>query len=123
MAARQIVLNAICETPVVVSTKAAGLIEVSPNEDVAETHTAIIARTNTNMFPGCPFNVNIAVFSKVDVYLPDHRNFGEVANLLVKIVHIKDERFLHLPGAHESINDSSVNSVQYKPTPTNWNIW
>lgn len=80
---RQVVLEAMCESSVLVSTGAAGPVAVSPNDVVAKLPALMMAKKNTDVCLGRQLYVLIANFSKVDGLL----------NAPVKTAHIKDERY------------------------------
>lgn len=67
---RQIVLKKMCETTVLVSAKAAGLIEVALHEKVANHHECMTAKGIMDTYPGRPFYITIANFGKAEVHLP-----------------------------------------------------
>lgn len=71
----------------------------------------------TDVYSGRLFYINVSNFDKVDVLLAKHQKIGEVRNAPLKIVHIKDDRYSYLPGAHGNNRDGSVGAVHYKPTP------
>lgn len=68
-------------------------------------------------YPGRPFYITVASLRKVDTHLAKHENLGEITNVQLKIVHVKDERYSYASGEHASSNDSSVNGIQYKRAP------
>lgn len=74
------------------------------------------ANGDTDVYPGLPLYIIIGNFGKVYVHLSTHQIVDEVVNALVETVHIKDERYPHLPGAYASNRDGSLNAVLYKLT-------
>lgn len=65
---RQVALKEIHETLVLVSTQAAGLIEIIPHENVAKTHACVTAKGIVDVYPGRPFYITIANFGNADVH-------------------------------------------------------
>lgn len=58
----------------------------------------------------------MANFGMVDARLPKNQGFGKVANAPVELVHIENEHYSYLPGAHASEHDSSFTAGRYMPT-------
>lgn len=56
-------------------------------------------------------------FGKVNVHLLRHPKVDEVANVPVKVIHIKNKRFSSSCVAHGNKSDSSVSVVHYNRTP------
>lgn len=67
---------AMCETPVLVSTQAAGLIKVILREKVAKSHARMTAKGIMDIYPGRSFHITVTNFGKIDVHLPKHQNVG-----------------------------------------------
>lgn len=65
--------------------------------------------------PVRPLHTTIANLGNVNVRLPKFQKLDEAADAPVKILHIKNKRFLYRSSTHASNNDSSVNAVRYKP--------
>lgn len=107
--AQRVELEAVCETPVLVSTKAAGLIKVFSHEKIAKHNAYTTAKGITDAYPDRPFYVTIANFSKFDVNLPKRREVGEVANAPIEIVHVNDIRYSYSPCTQANNCDSTVN--------------
>lgn len=87
----EVILKAVWETSVLVSTWAAVLVEVIHHDNTASNYACMTEKKNMNVYPGQLFNKNIANFGKVDVHLPKHQKFGEVGKVPVKIFHVKAE--------------------------------
>lgn len=49
--------------------------------------------------------------------LSKNQKIRDIENVLSEIVRIRNERFSYHSGAHAYNNESSLESVQYKPTP------
>lgn len=103
--------------PALVCTQAAGLVEESSDETVAEIHAYMTAKVIMDNSSGRHFHIAIVNFGKVDVYLLKHQMVGKVADVAQEIVLIEDERVPYLSGAHVNNSDISVNSIHYKSTP------
>lgn len=56
--------------PVIVFTKAVGLIEVAPQDKVFKDHVCMIAEDTLDVNLGLPFYITIANLGKADVYVP-----------------------------------------------------
>lgn len=110
-AARQLVLEAMYETPVLFSAKLACLEEVVPHENVAKIHACMSFKVIMVIYPGYKFFITIAESGKTDVQWPKHRKIGEISNEPVKIIHNEDERFSYCSGAHADNNDSYLRTV------------
>lgn len=93
-AARQVVLKAICETSVLVSTQALGLLQVATRKNVDKTPVCTTARGIMGVYPRRLIYITISNFGKVDVHLQKHQTVGEVTNAPVRMGHIDKERFL-----------------------------
>lgn len=106
-----------CETPVLVSTKAMSLREVILDELAAKYHGFVTTEGIKDAYPGLSFYITIANFVRVDVHLPKRHDNCKAANAPVGTVHSNNERYSYPPGAHASNRDSSENFVQYKPIP------
>lgn len=119
--ARQVVLRAVRETPVLYSTQKAGLIEVIPYPNVAKIYPCMTVNGIMDDYSGQPTYTTIANFCMVNVHLPEHLKVGEVANAAKGIVHIRDKRVLYPSSRHSSNSDNSVHAVNYKVTRTSWN--
>lgn len=80
MVTRQVLLEAMCETLVIVSAQVEGLIKVLRHEKGAKNHACMTAKGIIYFYSGRLINITIENFGKVDVSLPKHQKFGEVAN-------------------------------------------
>lgn len=114
-ASQKLVLKAMCQTTVLVATRAVGLIEVNPHENVAGNHACKTAREKMDIYPGRPFYITVANLGKVNVHLQKHAKVGELANAPFKVVHIIDEPYSYPSDAYVNKSDRSVNPVHYKP--------
>lgn len=115
--AKQVVLKLICKTPVLLSTKEAGLMSITAHENVAKIYACKAAKGIMDIKPGRHFFITIANLGKVDLHLPKHQTVGEAAKIPVEIVLITDERYSYTPVAHANNSNCSVNTVHDKPTP------
>lgn len=68
-------------------------------------------------YQGHRFQITIANLSRVDIPLLQSQDVGEVANVPVQIVHIKDERQSYHHDVHSKNGDSIANDIHYKTTP------
>lgn len=82
-AAIQVVMKAIRETSVLVSTQAVGLIKRAPHEKVVKIYACMTATRIVGVYPGPPTYVKFSNVHKVDVHLPKHQKVVEVADVLV----------------------------------------
>lgn len=82
-AACQVVQKAWYEKTVLISTRAAGQIEVFPHNNISESYACIMGNRIMGVYTGRPFYITITNFGKVDVQLPSPQKFGEVANVPV----------------------------------------
>lgn len=89
----QIVLKAMCETPMLVSRQVAGLKEVLSHENVAETHACMTTKEIMNVYPGHQFYIPITNFGEVRVNLPKKQIVTEVANVPKEMLHIRGKRY------------------------------
>lgn len=94
-----------------VSTHAAGMIEVIFQENVAKIHTCRAGNRIMGVYPELSFYITIDRFGKVNVNLPKHQNVGEITNAQEEIVHIKEKRYSYPSGAQACISDSPVSDV------------
>lgn len=83
---QQVLLKAMHETSVLVSTLAGGLIGEIPYENLAKHHACKAAKGIMKAYPGHPFYTTIASFDKVVLHLPKHLRVGEGANEAVELV-------------------------------------
>lgn len=113
-AARQEVLKAMGETAEFASAQVDGLIEIISHINIAKNHACMTAKQIMDVYQGSLFYITIVSFSKVDVHLPKHQMGGEVANVPVEMVYIKDERYSYLPDTHANNSERSVSAVNYK---------
>lgn len=74
-AGHRVVSEAICETPVLVFTRTADLMEVATHENVSKVHAYTMAKGIKDGYPDRPFSFIIAGFSKVSINLPKTRQF------------------------------------------------
>lgn len=56
-----------------------------------------------------PFYITINKFGRVLVHWPKHRTVNEVANVLLEIIHINNERYLYRLGSPENNSDTIHN--------------
>lgn len=101
--ARQAVVRAICEIPILVSTQSLSGIEVVPHEIAANSHACIMAKSIMYVYRLRRFYITIGNLGKIEVHLLKHRKNGEVA---VETVRIKDRCSSYPSGAHANNNDS-----------------
>lgn len=71
-AARQVVVKVMRETPVLLYTQAASLVEIILNENVTSNHACMAPKRNMHAYPDRPFYLTVASFRKTNVYLPKH---------------------------------------------------
>lgn len=90
--ARQVVCEAMCETPVLVFSHTVELLELFQYESVAKYHACMTAERITNVHSDHLFYITVGNFGKVDVYLPKQQKVDGVAEAPFKVGHIKDER-------------------------------
>lgn len=72
-AARQVVLKEMCKMPVLVSTKAADLMQVTLQENVDRIHAYITVKSNIDVYLRRSFYITIANFYKANVYVPKQK--------------------------------------------------
>lgn len=84
MGAWRVMLKSICETPVLVSTKTAGLLQVATRESFAETHACMTAKCIVPVQSITFFYNNLANLGKGDVHHSKHQEPREAANVPVK---------------------------------------
>lgn len=111
----QVVLKAMGERPVLVSTKTVGLINVVGYDKMAKNLAFMTAKYITDLYQRRPYYITMATFGSVGTHLPKKENFGEAASTLVGIVHINDECYSYPLRPHANDNDSSETAVHYKP--------
>lgn len=111
------VLEKMCETPILISTQAAGLKKVAPHEKVAKHHGCMTAEGILYVYPGHPVCTTIANFGKAEVNLPKHQKVREVESAPQEIFDINDVGFSYHCVAKVSESESAVNAVHFKPTP------
>lgn len=70
--ARQVVLKAMCYTPVLVATKVTGIAEVSPHANEARNYACKIVKGIIDVLPGRDFKITIGNFGMADFHLPKH---------------------------------------------------
>lgn len=104
------------EIPVLVSTQATCLIDVTPHPNVAENAADMKTKGNMNVYQGRTIHITIANFSMVDAHLTKHQEVGKTTNGPKEIVHIKYKLFSYPSGTHANNSDGSVPAVQQKPT-------
>lgn len=80
-AGRQVALELMYETPVLVSAQAAGLIEVVSHEKVYKTSPCMTAKSIMDVYRGSPFYNDIETFGSDDFTLHKHQKVGEAANV------------------------------------------
>lgn len=102
-----------CETLVLFSTTAEGLIEIVAYANVAEAHTCKTGEDILDVYLSCPFYITIASVDKVDVHLPKHQSVREAAYLSAEVAHNKYERYSYPPALHTNDSDTSVDAVHY----------
>lgn len=91
--ARQVVLNVMCKTSVLVCTQLLGLVEVVSHENIAKMEAWMTAEGMMVVYRVRFFHITKTNLSKVNVHLRKHRKAGEVADALVVIFYVKNECF------------------------------
>lgn len=109
--AGQVLLKAICETTLLISTRASGLLKAIFNESVARAHAYITATRVMDVHFWSTFHVPIAFHGGVNFNLVKHRKAHEVIYAPDKIVRIKGQCYLYHSGAHKNTSKSFVNAV------------
>lgn len=99
-----------CETPVLFSTRLAGLVEDILHEIVAKKHACMMTEEIMDIYQGRPFYIIVTSFSKVYVHLPKHQKVGTVADA-PSISSGLRTNVTRTPGAQANNSDSSVNEV------------
>lgn len=66
----------------------------------------MLANEIKEVLEGRPFYITVTNFDKADIHLSKHYTLGEFADAPAEIIHIKDERFFYLFGAHANNIDS-----------------
>lgn len=117
-AARQVVPTAMLKRSDLVSTQAAGLVEVDSHENVAKDNARMTAKRVVDVDLGCPFYMIEANFDKVHVNLAKHHKVREVAGAPVEIVCITNNFFSNPSGAHANNSGSLVSAVHYMLIPS-----
>lgn len=107
-----------CETKELVYTKAAGVVEGTPHDNMAKIHAYLTRKSIIDDYPGRSSSITLTNVVKNEVHLLKQQNVSEVENASAEIVHIKYKRYTYLTGTHASNSESSVIAVHYKPTPT-----
>lgn len=69
--AQHVVVNALCETPVLVATNAAGLFAVSQHKSVAKSHACMTAKGIMIVYPSPLVYITIANFGRAHAHLPN----------------------------------------------------
>lgn len=69
-AARQVVLKAVCDTKLLVSTQTAGLIGVGLLKNIAKNHAYRTDIGIKNLYAGLLFCMNVSRLGRVDITLP-----------------------------------------------------
>lgn len=111
--ALQVDQNAMCEISLLVSTRATGLVNVIPHGKVAINPACITVKESMDMSLRRLFYINIVLFCNVDVHFPKLQKAGQVANTSDAIVHVNDERYSCLSGAHPHDIGTLVSTVHY----------
>lgn len=113
----QIVLKAMCETPVLVFTKSVSIIEANICQNVARNPTCLRAKGIMSVYQCCPFHITIAKIGKIDVHISKHKNGAEAANAPLEIVYMRHDPYSYAMFSNTNKSDCSINSVHYKLTP------
>lgn len=61
------------ETPVLLSTQPAGLMELIPYGILAKDHACMMAKRIIDVYTGLPFYISMEIFCMADVRLPKHQ--------------------------------------------------
>lgn len=93
---RQVILRGMYETPVIVCTQVADLIEVLSKENIAKIQAWMDVRRITDVYRDYRLYITAANFSRVNMNLPKSQNakmpkVGLIAKVAQGIIHIKDE--------------------------------
>lgn len=113
--AEQIYLKLMCETPVLVSIKRAGLLQVPLHDNVTEAHACVTGKSIVEVYSGRSVYITIGSAGMAEAHRVSPEKVSEVTNAREEIEHMKDKRFSCLSAAQANNSDSSVNAVCYEP--------
>lgn len=90
--AGEVLLEAMCEIPVIAHAQVVYLVKIISIEHVASNQACITENVILNWQIERRFCAIIASRSTVNVKLPKHQNVGGIASALHEIIHFKKER-------------------------------
>lgn len=93
-----------------------GLIELVPQENVANNHAYMKAYDVMHVYLSRSFYINSVYFGSVDIYVPKQLKVIEALNITAEIAYITDLRLSYPLEPHVNISNSSVNDLQYSTT-------
>lgn len=104
------------ETPVLVFTQTAGVVQIIPNGNVSKHLTFISAKGNINISSALLFYITINNVGTFEVSVPKHLKVGKIRNAPLGIVHSEDKCYSYTYSANVNISSNSVHTVHFKPT-------
>lgn len=92
-AVRDVVLEAMCETPVLVSAQTADIIKVLLHENVSKHHVRMTPQCILQVQLVCSFYITVANFGIIDASQIKHDKVAGVAEAPREIFYVEEERF------------------------------